>query len=133
MHLLDSPACLKDGDLEILCIKYRMNTTMDRDFVEYMVKQIVNKPENVEVTRRVDEMGVLLEVKVDPEDMGLLIGRSGSTAKAIRTLARIIGMRNNARVNLRIVEPEGSTRVTRTNGTPAGARNMDDVMSDLGM
>lgn len=106
---------------------------MDRDFVEYMVKQIVNKPENVEVTRRVDEMGVLLEVKVDPEDMGLLIGRSGSTAKAIRTLARIIGMRNNARVNLRIVEPEGSTRVTRTNGAPTGARNMDDVMSDLGM
>lgn len=104
---------------------------MDRDFVEYMVKQIVNKPENVEVTRRVDEMGVLLEVKVDPEDMGLLIGRSGSTAKAIRTLARIIGMRNNARVNLRIVEPEGSTRGNRQNGAPS--RNMDDVMSDLGM
>lgn len=104
---------------------------MDRDFVEYMVKQIVNKPENVEVTRRVDEMGVLLEVKVDPEDMGLLIGRSGSTAKAIRTLARIIGMRNNARVNLRIVEPEGSTRAPRS-GAPS-ARNMDDVMSDLGM
>ena len=107
-----------------------MNMTNDREFVEYMVKQIVNKPENVEVTRRVDEMGVLLEVKVDPEDMGLLIGRSGSTAKAIRTLARIIGMRNNARVNLRIVEPEGSTRGQRG---AEGPRNVEDVMNDLGM
>ena len=82
----------------------------DREFVEYLIKQIVNKPDSVEVTRRTDEMGVLLEVKVDPEDMGLLIGRAGSTAKAIRTLARIVGMRNNARVNLRIIEREGCTR-----------------------
>ena len=79
----------------------------DLDFVEFIVKAIVNKPDDVTVTRQVDEMGVLLSVKVDPEDMGLLIGRQGSTAKAIRTLARIIGMRNNARVNLRIEEPEG--------------------------
>ncbi len=103
-----------------------MNT--DRDFVEYLVKQIVNKPESVEVTRRVDEMGVLLEVKVDPSDMGLLIGRAGSTAKAIRTLARIIGIRNNARVNLRIVEPEGSTR-----RNPNQSRDVEDVVNDLGM
>ena len=53
----------------------------DKEFVEYIVKQIVNKPDKVEVSRRTDEMGVLLEVKVDPEDMGLLIGRAGSTAK----------------------------------------------------
>jgi len=83
------------------------NDTMDRDFVEYLIKQLVNKPEEVVVTRTVDEMGVLLSVKVDKDDMGLLIGRAGSTAKAIRTLARIVGMRNNARVNLRIEEPEG--------------------------
>jgi hypothetical protein len=103
----------------------------DRDFVEYLVKQLVNKPEEVEVTRKVDEMGVLIEVKVNPEDMGLLIGRAGSTAKAVRTLARIIGMRNNARVNLRIVEPEGSTRGPRNDNNPA--RNVEDVVSDLGM
>jgi predicted RNA-binding protein YlqC (UPF0109 family) len=104
----------------------------DRDFVEYIVKQLVNKPENVEVTRKVDEMGVLIEVKVDPEDMGLLIGRAGSTAKAVRTLARIIGMRNNARVNLRIVEPEGSTHVPRA-AMGEKTSSVEDVVSDLGM
>ncbi|MDO8492090.1 MAG: KH domain-containing protein [bacterium] len=103
----------------------------DREFVEYIIKQIVNKPDEVDVTRKVDEMGVLIEVKVNPEDMGLLIGRAGSTAKAIRTLARIIGMRNNARVNLRIVEPEGSTRVPRSDGEKT--KNVDDVVNDLGM
>ncbi|MEX1064054.1 MAG: KH domain-containing protein [Candidatus Paceibacterota bacterium] len=103
----------------------------DREFVEYVVKQIVNKPDNVEVTRKTDEMGVLIEVKVDPEDMGLLIGRAGSTAKAVRTLARIVGMRNNARVNLRIVEPEGSTRQPRQDGEKT--KNVEDVVNDLGM
>ncbi len=102
----------------------------DRDFVEYLIKQIVNKPESVEVSRKTDEMGVLLEVKVDPTDMGLLIGRAGSTAKAIRTLARIVGMRNNARVNLRIVEPEGSTHQPRSEEK---TKNVDDVVNDLGM
>ena len=76
-------------------------------------------------------MGVLLEVKVDPEDMGLLIGRAGSTAKAIRTLARIVGMRNNARVNLRIIEPEGSTRQPKS--VDEKSKNVDDVVNDLGM
>jgi hypothetical protein len=103
----------------------------DKDFVEYIVKQIVNKPDKVEVSRRTDEMGVLLEVKVDPEDMGLLIGRAGSTAKAVRTLARIVGMRNNARVNLRIVEPEGSTRQPKS--VMEKSKNVDDVVNDLGM
>lgn len=103
----------------------------DREFVEYLIKQIVNKPDSVEVTRRTDEMGVLLEVKVDPEDMGLLIGRAGSTAKAIRTLARIVGMRNNARVNLRIIEPEGSTRQPKS--VDEKSKNVEDVVNDLGM
>ena len=104
----------------------------DKDFVEYIVKQIVNKPEAVEVTRKTDEMGVLIEVKVSPEDMGLLIGRSGSTAKAIRTLARIIGIRNNARVNLRIIEPEGSTH---QRAVPGGekTKSVESVMDELGM
>ncbi len=106
-----------------------MAKDQDKEFVEFIVKAIVNKPDDVSVTRQVDEMGVLLSVKVDPEDMGLLIGRQGSTAKAIRTLARIIGMRNNARVNLRIEEPEGGR------GPAAGGaktKNVEDVMSDLG-
>lgn len=104
---------------------------IDRDFVEYIVKQIVNKPDEVEVTRKTDEMGVLIEVKVNQEDMGLLIGRSGSTAKAIRTLARIIGIRNNARVNLRIVEPEGSTHARGGDGEKT--KNVEDVMEELNM
>lgn len=110
----------------------RMANFVDREFVEYIIKQIVNKPDEVSVTRNVDEMGVLIEVKVNPEDMGLLIGRAGSTAKAIRTLARIIGMRNNARVNLRIVEPEGSTRPARGERNEK-TKNIDDVVNDLGM
>jgi len=75
--------------------------------------------------------GVLLEVKVNQEDMGLLIGRSGSTAKAIRTLARIIGIRNNARVNLRIVEPEGSTHVRANSGERT--KSVENVMDELDM
>lgn len=111
----------------------------DQQFVEYVIKSLVNKPDEVEVSRKVDEMGVLIEVKVNPEDMGLLIGRAGSTAKAIRTLARIIGMRNNARVNLRIVEPEGSTRGPRGGGMreggmrDGGSRDVEDVVSDLNL
>jgi len=114
----------------------------DQQFVEYVIKSLVNKPDEVEVSRKVDEMGVLIEVKVNPEDMGLLIGRAGSTAKAIRTLARIIGMRNNARVNLRIVEPEGSPRYssgeagsTRVPRAAMGEKtsSVEDVVSDLNL
>jgi predicted RNA-binding protein YlqC (UPF0109 family) len=101
----------------------------DREFVEMIIKELVNHPDDVVVTRTVDELGVLLSVKVHKEDMGLLIGRSGSTAKAIRALVRIVGMRNNARVNLRIEEPEGG----RATGGEAGkARDVEDVMNDLG-
>lgn len=115
----------------------------DKDFVEYLIKQIVNNPNDVQVTRKTDEMGVLIEVKVNPSDMGLLIGRSGSTAKAIRILARIIGMRNNARVNLRIIEPEGSTHVRQENTPQRSAisipvesndgtsKDIEDVVNDL--
>ncbi len=79
----------------------------DRDFIEYVVKQIVDHPEEVEVTRSVDEMGVLITLKVSKEDMGKIIGKSGQTAKSLRILLRVIGSKNNARVNLKIVEPEG--------------------------
>ncbi|MFA5820790.1 MAG: KH domain-containing protein [Candidatus Gracilibacteria bacterium] len=84
------------------------NTTKDRDFVEYVVKHIVDNPDQVVVERKVDDMGVLITLKVAKEDMGKLIGKEGQTAKAIRVLLRIIGSKNNARVNLKIVEPEGS-------------------------
>ena len=105
-------------------------TDRDRDFVEIIIKEIVNNPDAVKVVRTVDELGVLLSVKVDPADMGLLIGRSGSTAKAIRTLARIVGMRNNARVNLKIEEPEGGRAPSATGGK---TKNVEDVMGELDM
>ena len=80
----------------------------DRDFVEFIVKQMVTNQDAVEVIRTVDEMGVLITLKVDKDDMGRIIGKNGQTAKAIRVLLRIIGSKNNARVNLKIVEPDGS-------------------------
>jgi len=82
----------------------------DVEFLEYIIKSVVDHPDDVKVDRTVDEMGVLLSLNVNPEDMGQVIGRSGATAKSIRTLLRVIGARNNARVNLKIIEPEGSTR-----------------------
>ena len=109
-----------------------MTEDHDREFVEYIIKNIVNNPDAVTVNRTVDELGVLLTVKVDPKDMGLLIGRSGSTAKAIRILARIVGMRNNARVNLRIEEPEGGRMAAGLNGTKEGSsRDVEDILGDL--
>lgn len=78
----------------------------DRDFVEYVVRQIVDSPDKVIVTRTVDDMGVLLTLTVDKNDMGKIIGKSGQTAKSLRVLVRMIGSRNNERVNLKIAEPE---------------------------
>ena len=91
---------------------------VDRDFIEHLVKQIVDDPTQVEVTRKVDDLGVLIILKVGKFDMGKVIGKNGQTAKALRTLLRVIGSRNNLRVNLKIVEPDGSeVRVAEDNGT----------------
>ncbi|MCD4694021.1 KH domain-containing protein [bacterium] len=82
-----------------------VDSVKDKDFLETIVRSIVAKPEGVSVERSVDEMGVLLTLKVDPEDMGNVIGRRGQTAQAIRTLLKIVGAKNNARVNLKIYDP----------------------------
>ena len=79
----------------------------DQEFVEYVVKALVDNPEKVKVSRTVDEMGVLINLAVDSSDMGKVIGKEGRTAKSIRTLLRVLGAKNNARVNLKIEEPEG--------------------------
>lgn len=86
----------------------------DQEFLEFLIKSIVDHPEAVKVDRKVDEMGVLLSLHVDQKDMGQVVGRMGATAKSIRSLLRIVGIKNNARVNLKIVEPEGSTREPRS-------------------
>ncbi len=91
----------------------------DQDFLEYLIGALVDHPEDVKVDRKVDEMGVLLTLKVNPEDMGQIIGREGSTARSIRSLVRIVGLTNHARVNLKIEEPEGGRgpRVRRPEGS----------------
>jgi len=88
----------------------------DQEFLEFLVKSIVDNPDDVEVDRKVDEMGVLLSLKVNPQDMGVVVGRQGSTAKAIRSLLRIVGVKFNARVNLKIEEPD------RGAGAPAAPK-----------
>lgn len=95
----------------------------DKDFLEYIVKAIVSIPEDVSVERSVDERGVLLTLKINPSDMGYIIGRRGQTAQAVRTLLKIVGAKNNARVNLKIYEPEGSRRPERS----YNSSNTEDV------
>ena len=106
----------------------------DKIFLEYVVKALVDNPNDVKIERTLDEMGVLITLTVNPLDMGKIIGRMGNTAKAIRTLLRIIGMKNNARVNLKINEPVGSARPERPIGAMSYAptlKTVDQAMEDL--
>jgi len=96
----------------------------DEQFLEYVVKSLVDHPGDVKVERKVDEMGVLLSLKVHPEDMGQIVGRQGSTARAIRTLVRIIGLKNHARVNLKIEEPEGGRATRGRKPAPSGLEEL---------
>ena len=93
----------------------------DEQFLDYVIKALVDVPEQVKVTRTVDEMGVLLTLEVGAADMGKIIGRQGNTAKSIRTLLRVVGMKNNSRVNLKINEPVGGLKsAERMGGDMAG-------------
>lgn len=96
----------------------------DQEVLETIVKAIVSKPEEVSVERTVDEMGVLLTLKVDPEDMGGVIGRSGQTVQAIRTLLKIVGAKNNSRVNLKIHDPR------EEGGQDRGSQGSDQESAD---
>ncbi len=95
----------------------------DQEFLEYLIKSLVDNPTAVKVSRQVDEMGVLMTLKIDPADMGKIIGRAGNTAKAIRTLLRIVGLKNHARVNLKIEEPDG--------GRMSPKKTVDEAVDDL--
>lgn len=97
----------------------------DAQFLEYVIKALVDHPEEVKINRTVDEMGVLMTLDVNPQDMGKVIGRSGNTAKAIRTLLRVVGMKNNARVNLKINEPAGGFK------KDSASASVDEAMADL--
>ncbi len=100
----------------------------DEALLDFIVKELVDHPEDVKIERKVDEMGVLLTLRVNPEDMGKIIGKAGNTAKAIRTLLRIVGMKDNARVNLKIDEPEGASA---TSSGSATEESSDDDASDV--
>jgi uncharacterized protein len=115
----------------------------DTQFLEFVVKALVEHPDDVKIKRTVDEMGVLMTLDVNPEDMGKVIGRSGNTAKAIRILLRVVGMKNNARVNLKINEPVGGTggmhRPSAEGTAPAprkesyASKTVDEAMEDLNL
>src|SRR3954466_10299875 len=93
-----------------------MNNSIDQQFVEFVVKSLVSNPDAVQVERRIDEKGVLLELTVDPEDLGRVIGKRGATAQSLRTLLRALGTKNDACYNLKIVD----------NGTGGYTSDADD-------
>lgn len=105
------------------------NKASDKDFLEFLIKALVDNPDDVQVDRKVDEMGVLLSLKVNSKDMGQIIGKEGSTAKAIRNLVRIVGLKNQARVNLKIEEPIGgkSAPEKKVSETPKKEEGLEDL------
>lgn len=105
-----------------------MSENLDKKFLESIVSSIVSKPEAISIERTVDERGVLLTLKIDPSDMGFVIGRRGQTAQAIRTLLKVVGARNNSRVNLKIYDPNGGERPERRpESSPIDTSAIDDL------
>jgi len=114
----------------------------DQEFVEYVVKAIVNHPEDVKVERTVDDRGVLLTLHINQEDMGYVIGRQGQTARALRILLKTVGAKDDARVNLKIYEPDDmrrqhqegkATRAPREERHGDAGMVTDDDLADLGI
>jgi len=101
----------------------------DQQFLEYVIKALVDVPDQIKINRTVDEMGVLLTLEVSAVDMGKIIGRQGNTAKAVRTLLRVVGMKNNSRVNLKINEPVGGLKSGEHQSSTA--KTIEEAMADL--
>jgi uncharacterized protein len=115
-----------------------MDMHEDKQFLENLVRALVDHPDSVKINRTVDEMGVLLTLDVHADDMGKIIGRSGNTAKAIRTLLRVVGMKHDARVNLKINEPEGGKGMSREmadamreDNPVSETKSLDQAIEDL--
>jgi uncharacterized protein len=112
-----------------------MSNTIDQQFIEFIVKSLVSNPDKVQVERRIDEKGVLLELTVDDEDLGRVIGKRGATAQSLRTLLRALGTKNDARYNLKIVDPNGGMGPQRDQNDdnsasqPTGDTSSSDVVS----
>jgi predicted RNA-binding protein YlqC (UPF0109 family) len=103
--------------------------SIDQQFVEYIVKSLVSNPDAVEVKRTIDEKGVLLELTVAQEDLGRVIGKRGATAQSLRSLLRALGTKNDARYNLKIVDPEGGVRQSATKSTSDDDDDQDEDSS----
>jgi len=117
-----------------------VDNSIDQQFIEFVVKSLVGKPEAVKVERRIDEKGVLLELTVDPEDLGRVIGKRGATAQSLRTLLRALGTKNDARYNLKIVdngEPQDRSSAAPAaaddTAAPVASSSSSSVASDLGL
>src|SRR5882757_8368452 len=117
-------------------------SSIDQQFVEFVVKSLVSKPDEVQVERRIDEKGVLLELTVDPEDLGRVIGKRGATAQSLRTLLRALGTKNDARYNLKIVDngepherssdaPAPATPVANDDTTDSASKSQRDDLDEL--
>lgn len=108
--------------------------TIDQQFVEFIVKSLVNSPDRVQITRRIDEKGVLLELTVDPDDLGRIIGKRGATAQSLRTLLRALGTKNDARYNLKIVDndlPASENQASSDEGvTPDNTEDSGKVVDE---
>ncbi len=100
--------------------------TIDQQFVEYVIKNLVNHPDDVTVDRKIDEKGVLLTLTVNPEDLGRVIGRRGSTAQSLRTLLRALGTKNDAHYNLKIVNNDDQSTVAETSVTDESAETVEN-------
>jgi uncharacterized protein len=105
-------------------------SSIDQQFVEYIVKSLVENPDDVSIKRRIDEKGVLLELTVDPEDLGRVIGKRGATAQSLRTLLRALGTKNDARYNLKIVDVAGGAGPATASVGSGGSSTTDDTRDD---
>jgi len=102
-----------------------MSAQNDTEFLEFIIKSLVENPDAVKVSRRVDDMGVFIELVVDPVDMGKIIGRNGHTAQAIRTVMKAFGKKHQANISIQIKEPEG--------GVKKEAKTLDEAVAGLGI
>lgn len=112
-----------------------MTVSIDQQFIEYIVKSVVGHPDDVKIERRIDEKGVLLELSVNPEDLGRVIGKRGATAQSLRTLLRALGTKNDARYNLKIIDtgPPPEHREQRAESkeeTPSTSVSANDSAAD---
>jgi hypothetical protein len=110
-----------------------MSNSIDQQFVEFVVKSLVSKPDEVKVERRIDEKGVLLELTVDPEDLGRVIGKRGATAQSLRTLLRALGTKNDARYNLKIIDNGEGVHVSEGSVKKSSTRDNDDDQMSPGV